>query len=72
MDADRGKILPSHEPGLRSRRCETAEIGAAGRIRQFTLVATRVQGPDARPKLEVEAPHEPRSSGRESAPSYPR
>src|SRR5664280_3341087 len=36
-------MIGLHEPGLRSRRCETAEIVAAGRIRQFTLAATGVQ-----------------------------
>jgi hypothetical protein len=40
--------LSLHDPCLRSRRCETAEIGAAGRIRQFTLAATRIHGPNAR------------------------
>jgi hypothetical protein len=34
--------LPFQEPILRSRRCETAEIVTAGRVRQFTVAATGV------------------------------
>src|SRR5664280_2195955 len=45
---DRAQRGPFCEPSLRSRRCETAEIATEGRVRQFTLAATRFYGPYTR------------------------
>ena len=57
---------PFHEPPL---RIADFPVGVSGRLENRRYGAMPVHGPDARPLLEVEAHHEPRSSRRKEAHS---